>query len=140
MNSNNEYIEKEVSTQNNSKTQEVTTEAASWLAAHLLEAGHGVCEHQVQHGVVLHQRVVLVVPDELHHRAKGQGVREAVFPIAVVDFDEFVVAVFPGKRRFNKIAEIRSMQTKSEYRLHHRCVGGGGWLFYFTSGLTSRLA
>lgn len=41
--------------------------------AYLLEAGYGVCEHDVKHSVVLHQRMVLVVPDELHHGAEGQG-------------------------------------------------------------------
>lgn len=55
--------------------------------ADLLETGHGMHEHQVQHGVVLHQRVVLVVPDELHHRREREGVREAVLPVTVVDLD-----------------------------------------------------
>lgn len=52
-------------------------------------------QRYVQCGVVLHQRVVLIVPDELHHRCECQRVREAVLPIAVVNLDQFVVPVFP---------------------------------------------
>lgn len=40
--------------------------------------------------------MVLVVPDELHHRRERERVREAVFPISVVDLDQLVVSVFPG--------------------------------------------
>ena len=47
-------------------------------------------------GVVLGQRLVPVVADELHHRAEGQRVREAVLPVAVVDLDQLVVSPFPG--------------------------------------------
>lgn len=61
-----------------------------------------MCEHQVQSGVVLHQRVVLVVPDQLHHRAERQGVREAVLPVAVVNLDEFVVPVFSAMCKYIK--------------------------------------
>lgn len=49
----------------------------------------------VQCGVVLHQRMVLIVPDELHHRCECQRVREAVLSIAMVNLDQFVVPVFP---------------------------------------------
>lgn len=55
--------------------------------ANPLEAGHRMGEHQVQCGVVLHQRMVLIVPNELHYRREGEGVREAVLPIAVVNLD-----------------------------------------------------
>lgn len=32
-----------------------------------LEAGHRMGEHQVQCGVIFHQRMVLIVPNELHN-------------------------------------------------------------------------
>lgn len=37
------------------------------VCSHLLEAGDGVHEFDVQLGVVLSQRLVPVVTDELHH-------------------------------------------------------------------------
>lgn len=49
----------------------------------------------VQCGVVLHQRMVLIVPDELYHRCECQWVREAILPIAMVNLDQFVVSFFP---------------------------------------------
>lgn len=68
-------------------------------------------EHQVQRGVVLHQRVVLIVPDELHHRSEREGVGEAVLPIAVVDLYQLVVPVLPEKskesRRKIKIVNVK---------------------------------
>lgn len=67
------------------------------MLANLLETGHGVGQHQVQHGVVLHQRMVLVVPDELHHGGEGQGVREAILPLTVVDLNQLVVPILPGE-------------------------------------------
>lgn len=65
------------------------------VCADLLEAGDGVHEFDVQLGVVLSQRLVSVVADELHHRVERQGVREAVFPVPMVDLDQLVVAPFP---------------------------------------------
>lgn len=59
-------------------------------------------EHQVQRGVVLHQRVVLIVPDELHHRSEREGVGEAVLPIAVVDLYQLVVPVLPEKSQTSR--------------------------------------
>lgn len=55
-------------------------------------------EHQIQRGVVFHQRMVLVVPNELHHRREGERVREAVLAVTVVNLDELVVPVFPVYR------------------------------------------
>lgn len=60
-----------------------------------LEAGHRMGEHQVQRGVIFHQRMVLIVPNELHYRSKCEGVGEAVLPIVVVNLDQLVVPVFP---------------------------------------------
>lgn len=65
--------------------------------ADLLGAGHRMGEHQVQRGVVLHQRMMLVVPNELHHRGERERVREAVLPVVVVNLDQLVVPVFPEK-------------------------------------------
>lgn len=61
----------------------------------LLEAGDGVHEFDVQLGVVLSQRLVSVVADELHHRAKRQGVGEAVLPVSMVDLYQLIVSPFP---------------------------------------------
>lgn len=66
-----------------------------FVCADLLEAGDGVHEFDVQFGVVLSQRLVSVVADELHHRAERQGVGEAVLPVPMVDLDQLVVAPFP---------------------------------------------
>lgn len=64
--------------------------------ADLLEAGDGVHEFDVQLGVVLSQGLVSVVADELHHRAEGQRVGEAVLPVSMVDLDQLVVPSLPG--------------------------------------------
>lgn len=58
--------------------------------------GDRVEQLDVQLGVVLGQRLVAVVVDELHHRAEGQRVREAVLPLPVEDLDQLVVASFPA--------------------------------------------
>lgn len=34
--------------------------------------------------------------DELHHRAEGQGLREAVLPFPVKDLDQLVIASLPA--------------------------------------------
>ncbi len=65
------------------------------VCADLLEAGDGVHEFDVQLGVVLSQRLVSVVADELDHRAERQWVREAVLPVPMVDLYQLVVAPFP---------------------------------------------
>ena len=57
--------------------------------------GHRVQQLHVQFGVVLGERLVAVMVDELHHRAEGQRVGEAVFPLLMEDLDQFVVASFP---------------------------------------------
>lgn len=67
------------------------------MLANLLETGHGVGEHQVQHGVVLYQRMVLVVPDELHHGGEREGVREAILSLTVVNLNQLVVTILPGE-------------------------------------------
>lgn len=67
------------------------------MCADLLEPGDGVHELDVQLGVVLGQRLMPVVADELHHRAEGQRVREAVLAVAVVDLYQLVVPPFPEK-------------------------------------------
>lgn len=54
-------------------------------------------QHQIQCGVVLHQRMVLIIPDQLHHRSERERVREAVLAVMVVNFDQLVVAVFSVK-------------------------------------------
>lgn len=71
------------------------TDSVHLKCAYLLEAGDGVHEFDVQLGVVLSQRLVSVVADELYHRAERQGVGEAVLPVAMVDLDQLVVASFP---------------------------------------------
>lgn len=52
---------------------------------YLLVAGDGVHELDVQFRVVLSQRLVSVVTDELHHRTEGKRVRETVLAITMVD-------------------------------------------------------
>lgn len=65
---------------------------------YLLVLGHRVEQLDVQLGVVLGQRLVAVVVDELHHRAEGQRVREAVLPLPMEDLDQLVVASLPAGR------------------------------------------
>lgn len=71
----------------------------SQLPPHLLEFGDGIQKLDVQLGVVLSQRLVAIVVDELHNRAEGQRVREAVLPIPVEYLNELVVAPFPVDER-----------------------------------------
>lgn len=52
-------------------------------------------QHQVQCGIVFHQRMVLIVPDELHYRSEGEGVGETVLPVVVVNLDQLVMPLFP---------------------------------------------
>ena len=73
------------------------------VGTNLLETGHRMGEHQIQCGVVFHQWMVLIVPDELHHGSEREGVREAVFPIVVVNFDQLVVPVFPVKQHIPEL-------------------------------------
>ena len=63
--------------------------------------GDGELQLDVKLGVVLGQRLVVVVVDELHNGAEGQRIREAVLPITVEDLDQLVVAAFPadGEKR-----------------------------------------
>lgn len=66
---------------------------------HLLVLGDGVEQPRVQLGVVLGERLVPVMRDELHHRAKSQGLRETVLPFPVKDLDQLVIASFPAEGR-----------------------------------------
>lgn len=75
-----------------------TTDSVLVWFPYLLEAGDGVHEFDVQLGVVLSQRLVSVVVDELHHRAERQRVREAVLPVPMVDLYQLVVSPFPGRK------------------------------------------
>lgn len=65
-------------------------------APDLLVLGHGVEEPRVQFGVVLGQRLMAVVGDEIHHGAEGQRLREAIVPVTVENFNQLVVPAFPG--------------------------------------------
>lgn len=58
--------------------------------------GDRVEQLDVQFGVVLGQRLVSVMVDQLHHRAEGQGVGEAVLPLPMEDLYQLVVASFPA--------------------------------------------
>lgn len=71
----------------------VTT--CDYTRSDLLEAGDGEQQPDIQLGVVLSQRLVSVVADELHHGAEGQRLGEAVLPVPVVDLYQLVVAPFP---------------------------------------------
>lgn len=62
----------------------------------LLVFGDGVQQLCVQLGIVLGQRLVAVVIDELHHRQKGERLGEAVLTVSVVNLDELVVPSFPA--------------------------------------------
>lgn len=64
--------------------------------AHLLVFGDRVQQLGVQLGVVLGQRLVAVVIDELHHRQEGERLREAVPPLSVVNLYQLVVPPFPA--------------------------------------------
>lgn len=57
---------------------------------------YGVQQLCVQFGVVLGQRPVLVVLDEVDHRGEGQRLREANAPSFVEDLDQSVGAIFPA--------------------------------------------
>lgn len=73
-----------------------------WERTDLLEAGDGIHELDVQLGVVLGQRFVPVVADEIHHWVEGQRLWETVLPIPVVDLDQLIVASFPEGRKEKK--------------------------------------
>lgn len=47
--------------------------ASPWHKPHLLVLGDGVEQPGVQLGIVLGERLVPVMGDELHHRSKSQG-------------------------------------------------------------------
>lgn len=81
----------------------------------LLQPGHGVEQPHVQLGVVLGQRLVTVVVDELHHRAERQRVGKAVLSLSVEDFNQLVVAPFPEKRN----TEILIMKAVRGVALFH---------------------
>lgn len=57
--------------------------------------GNWVEQLDIQLGVVLGQRLVAVMVDELHHGAEGQRVGEAVLSLPVEDLYQLVVASFP---------------------------------------------
>lgn len=54
--------------------------------------GDGVEQLDIQLGVVLGKRLMAVMVDELHHRAEGQRVGEAVLSLPMEDLDQLVVA------------------------------------------------
>lgn len=83
------------------------------MLTNLLRAGHRMGEHQVQCGIVFHQRMVLIVPNELHYRSECEWVREAVLPVMMVNLDQLVVPVFPEK-------ELRQ-STKLDYEWKTKC-------------------
>lgn len=63
---------------------------AHWLTrspSHLLVFGDWVQQLHVQFGVVLRQRLVAIVVDELHHGAEGERVREPILPIPMKYLD-----------------------------------------------------
>lgn len=61
--------------------------------------GDWVEQLDVQFWVVLGEGFVAVMVDQLHHRAEGQRVGEAVLPLPMEDLDQFVVASFPEEGR-----------------------------------------
>lgn len=66
------------------------------LWAHLSVSRYGVQQPCVQFGVVLGQRPVLVILDEVHHGGEGQRLREANPPSFVEDLYQSVGTVFPA--------------------------------------------
>lgn len=65
------------------------------LWPHLLVFGDRVHQLDVKFGVVLRQRLVAIVVDELNNGAEGQRVREAVLPVPMEYLNELVVTPFP---------------------------------------------
>lgn len=63
----------------------------------LLVFGDRVQKLCVQFGIVLGQGLMAIVIDELHHRQEGQGLREAVPPLSVVNLYELVIPSFPAE-------------------------------------------
>lgn len=59
-------------------------------------SGYGVQQPCVQFGIVLGQRPVLVILDEVHHRGEGQRLREANPPFFVEDLYQSVGTIFPA--------------------------------------------
>lgn len=78
------------------RRRSLTKRRLSESATHLLVLGDRVEQLDVQFGVVLGQRLVSVMVDQLHHRAEGQGVGEAVLPLPMEDLYQLVVASFPA--------------------------------------------
>lgn len=71
-------------------------------ATNLLVLGDREQKLGVQFAVVLGQRLVAIVIDELHHGQEGKRLREAVPPVSVVNLYKLVVPPFPAggdKRR-----------------------------------------
>lgn len=66
------------------------------VTTNLLVFGHWVQELGVQLGVVLGQRLMSVVIDQLYDGQEGQRLREAIAAVSVVDLDQFVVAAPPA--------------------------------------------
>lgn len=65
--------------------------------AHLSVSRYGVQQPCVQFDIVLGQRPVLVIVDEVEHRGEGQRLRETSPPSFVEDLDQSVGAVFPAR-------------------------------------------
>lgn len=105
------------------------------VLTNLLEAGHRVGEHEVQCGVVFHQRMVLIVPNELHYRGEREGVREAVLPITVVNLDQLVVPFFPEKVKWQRTKLDLQCQIKCKPCFDIICDGSamGTIIFSFLS-------
>lgn len=76
--------------------------------------GDWVQQLHVQLGVVLRQRLVSIVVDELDDGAEGQRVREPVLPIPVEYLNELVVSPFPVARREEKRRVVEKVTPKTE--------------------------
>lgn len=70
--------------------------------------GDWIEQLDIELGVVLRQRLVAVVVDELNDGAEGQRVRKAVLPIPMEYLNELVVSSFP-------VDEIKNRSNQTGY-------------------------
>lgn len=61
---------------------------------YLLKSRHRVEQLNIQHRIILRERAIPVVVDQLDDRMEVIRIREPVFPISMADLDEFIGPAF----------------------------------------------
>lgn len=87
-----------------------------WWRSYLLVPGHGIYQLHIELRVVLSERLIAVVVNELHNWIKRQWIRKAIFSIPMVDLYQFVVATLPVKYSHSEVL-LCPFHPSSELRL-----------------------